>query len=256
MTGFKKVCSLASLTAVLALGTGCPGTGATDDQKEPYFLSGREKVRHADYTGAIQAFNKAAEVNPRSGPAHYELGCLYEERGADPAAAIFHYEAYLRLTPTAENAPLIRERINTCKLELAKSSFLTLGAQPVQREKELKAELDRLLAENTQLRHQLSTLAPHIRVPVATNSPVATKSTTTKMAPATATNRVATPAPANTNRPPTAVGAMKTHKIASGDTPATLARKYGVKVEALMAANPGLDPKKLKIGQSLNIPGR
>lgn len=256
MTGFKKVCSLAALAAVLALGTGCPGTGATDDQKEPYFLSGREKVRHTDYAGAIQAFNKAAEVNPRSGPAHYELGCLYEERGADPAAAIFHYERYLKLSPTAENAPLIRERINTCKLELAKSSFLTLGGQPVQREKELKAELDRLLAENTQLRHQLSTLAPGVRVPMATNPPVAAKSPPVKMTPATATNRVVAPVPANTNRPPTAVGPMKTHKVASGDMPASIARKYGVKVESLMAANPGLDPKKLKIGQSLNIPAR
>ncbi len=256
MIGFKKVGPLAALATVMLLSTGCPGTGATDEQKEPYFLSGREKVRHADYTGAIQAFSKAIEVNPRSAAAHYELGCLSEERGADPAAAIYHYERYLKLSPTAENTPLVRERINTCKLELAKSSFLTLGGQPVQREKELKAELDRLLAENTQLRHQLGTLAPGVRLPAATNPPVTIKSPSVKMPPTTTTNRVTTPTPANTNRPPTAVAAAKTHKIASGETPVVIARKYGIKVESLMAANPGLDPKKLKIGQSVNVPAR
>jgi tetratricopeptide (TPR) repeat protein len=234
---------LAVLALALGFCTGCPAPGATDDQKNPYFISGREKVRHADYAGAIQAFNKAVEVNPRSSPAHYALGCLYEERGADPAAAIFHYERYLKLSPAAENAPMIRERINTCKLELAKSSFLTLGGQPVQREKEIKAEIDRLLAENTQLRHQLSTLGHVVRPPTATNPPGPVK-----IVPPAATNRVATPAPP--------AAAARTHKIASGDTPANLARKYGVKVESLMAANPGLDPKKLKIGQSLNIPAR
>ena len=34
-----------------------------------------------------------------------------------------------------------------------------------------------------------------------------------------------------------------------------IARKYGVKVEALMAANPGLDPRRLRVGQTLTIPG-
>lgn len=33
-----------------------------------------------------------------------------------------------------------------------------------------------------------------------------------------------------------------------------IARKYGVKVEALMAANPGLDPRRLRVGQTLAIP--
>lgn len=255
MIGFKKVWLLAALATLLLLGTGCPGTGASDEQKEPYFLSGREKVRHADYVGAIQSFSKAIEVNPRSAAAHYELGCLSEERGADPAAAIYHYERYLNLSPRAENVTIVRERINTCKLELAKSSFLTLGGQSGQREKELKAELDRLLAENTQLRHQLGTLGQNVRVPPTTNSPAVTKLIVpTKQVPTPATNLVASPGA--TNRPPTAVAAAKTHKIASGETPGIIARKYGIKVESLMAANPGLDPKKLKIGQSVNVPAR
>jgi LysM repeat protein len=33
-----------------------------------------------------------------------------------------------------------------------------------------------------------------------------------------------------------------------------IARQYGVKLEALMAANPGLDARRLRIGQALTIP--
>ena len=46
------------------------------------------------------------------------------------------------------------------------------------------------------------------------------------------------------------------HAIAKGETFAVLAKKYNVSVKAIEAANPGVDPKKLKIGQKINIPGR
>ena len=39
-----------------------------------------------------------------------------------------------------------------------------------------------------------------------------------------------------------------------GETPTAIARKYGVKVSALMAANPRLDERRLQPGQTLNIP--
>jgi LysM repeat protein len=42
--------------------------------------------------------------------------------------------------------------------------------------------------------------------------------------------------------------------VQSGETPSSIARKYGIKLETLMAANPGLNPTRLRIGQTLNIP--
>jgi len=45
------------------------------------------------------------------------------------------------------------------------------------------------------------------------------------------------------------------HTIASGETFSTIARKYGVTVAALEAANPGVESSKLKIGQKINLPG-
>jgi LysM repeat protein len=46
----------------------------------------------------------------------------------------------------------------------------------------------------------------------------------------------------------------RTHTVQSGDTLMSIARRYGVKVTALQSANPGLDPKRMKVGQTLNLP--
>jgi len=50
------------------------------------------------------------------------------------------------------------------------------------------------------------------------------------------------------------VASGKTHTVKSGETPGAIAKKYGVKVDALLTANPRLDPKRLQVGQTLNIP--
>ena len=52
---------------------------------------------------------------------------------------------------------------------------------------------------------------------------------------------------------PTTTG-LKTHSVRPDETPTVIAKKYGVSVTALMAANPGVDARRLRIGQTLNIP--
>jgi LysM repeat protein len=44
------------------------------------------------------------------------------------------------------------------------------------------------------------------------------------------------------------------HAIGSGDTLAKLSQQYNVPLNVLISANPGIDPKKLKIGQVIVIP--
>ena len=44
------------------------------------------------------------------------------------------------------------------------------------------------------------------------------------------------------------------HTIASGDTFDKLARTYGESVDAFIEANPGVDPRRLQIGQRIRIP--
>jgi len=45
-----------------------------------------------------------------------------------------------------------------------------------------------------------------------------------------------------------------TYSIAPGDTLAKVARKFAVKLDAIEAENPGLDPTRLKVGQKIRIP--
>jgi LysM repeat protein len=45
-----------------------------------------------------------------------------------------------------------------------------------------------------------------------------------------------------------------TYTIAAGDTLAKIARKFAVKLDAIEAENPGLDPARLRVGQKIRIP--
>jgi LysM repeat protein len=54
--------------------------------------------------------------------------------------------------------------------------------------------------------------------------------------------------------PPTAAPAGTEYTVAKGDFLASIAKKNGVTLKALEAANPGIVPTKLKIGQKLTIP--
>ncbi len=47
---------------------------------------------------------------------------------------------------------------------------------------------------------------------------------------------------------------QKTYKIQPGDTFAKLAKKFNVSVDAIMGANPGANPSRLRIGQEITIP--
>lgn len=234
---------------------GCvpPGSNWQEEQKEPHYLAGKARVRSLDFEGAVESYKKALEVNPRSASAHFELGWLYEERMRNPAAAIYHYEEYLRLRPQADNAEMVRQRILTCKQELARA-VLPLPVTPG-----LQREFEQLAEENRRLREELARWQAHAATlsRAATNpaAPVVVMQRPEAVSVA-ATQRQATvtaPVPATTAATP---AAPRTHTVQPGETPYTIARKYGVKLDALMAANPGINPKRLAVGQKLNIPAQ
>ena len=55
---------------------------------------------------------------------------------------------------------------------------------------------------------------------------------------------------------PSAPTAGSVYTITSGDTFARIAAKTGVSVQALLDANPDADPRRLGIGQAINIPAK
>ncbi|MDQ5981013.1 MAG: hypothetical protein QG602_3991 [Verrucomicrobiota bacterium] len=66
--------------------------------------------------------------------------------------------------------------------------------------------------------------------------------------------RSAAPAGKAGAAPTGVLNADGTYTVGSGDTFAKIARKFAVKMDAIEAENPGLDPTKLRVGQKIRIP--
>lgn len=62
------------------------------------------------------------------------------------------------------------------------------------------------------------------------------------------------PATVTPAAPPAPSAETKEYVIASGDTLGALSHRNGISLKALLDANPGINPKKLKVGQKVQIP--
>jgi tetratricopeptide (TPR) repeat protein len=131
--------------------SGCTPSGRSQlsEEKEPHFVQGKGRVNAMDYQGAIEAFEQSLEANPHSAAAHFELGWLYDEKTSDPAAAVYHYQEYLKLNPNADNADVIKQRIYRCKQQLA-ADVLPLPSAPAAQQ-----QLERLSEQNRQLQDEV-----------------------------------------------------------------------------------------------------
>jgi len=253
-------CALAVLLGA-ALGGCAPGQGQADEEKEPHFALGQGRVNAMDYPGAIEAFEQSLEANPRSAAAHFELGWLYEEKAPDPAAAIYHYGRYLKLNPNAGNAALIKQHIDACKQQLAADVLGLPSTSAAQR------QLEKLVEQNRELQQQVDRLQENVKQwnayyasqsaarsnSLPQNNSIAQQNISPtpddiSVTPATTLgstqNKLAPPKPA---RP-------RTHTVVAGETAVGIARKFGVKLSALAAANPSMNPARIRAGQVLNLP--
>jgi len=256
--GFLPVMAAVSLLAV----NGCAPSESSqlDDEKEPHFVLGKSRVNAMDYAGAIEAFGESLEVNPHSAAAHFQLACLFDTKQSDAAAAIYHYQEFLRFNPKADNAEVVRQRIYSCKQQLA-ADVLPLPSTPAaQRQLEDLAEKNRRLQEEVEkwrayvsaqqnLPKNNDAAAPNFAGNTAPPIGNPTSDDVTDPGP----NKTGTSQPrAQTTR----VVKPHTHVVAAGETFASIARKTGISLSALQAANPGVTPRKLKAGQTLNLPSQ
>lgn len=97
-----------------------------------------------------------------------------------------------------------------------------------------------------------------IAIVAATNAPsLATTNPAAAVAPTSETNLpplVATPAPPPVAEPVVLPPVAKTYSVVKGDSFYRIAKAHGISVSALMEANPGIEPTKLRIGQVLRFP--
>jgi LysM repeat protein len=170
---------------------------------------------------------------------HYERGInlvnsQYDNKVNDSAAAIYHYERHLQLMPNSDRAQSVKERIRLCKQELANTEFPLPNSQNLQR------AVDRLTAENVALKEELAALL----------HPAAAREELARRGPQTVRVAAGTPSAAESVAPLH----RRVHVVKARETIRSIASEYGLKASAILAANPRVDPLRLRIGQSLNLP--
>jgi LysM repeat protein len=246
---------------VIVLGGCAPGQGQADEEKEPHFVLGQSKVNSMDYQGAVEAFEQSLEANPQSAAAHFELGWLYEEKMSDPAAAIYHYERYLKLNPNAGNAVLIKQHIYTCKQQLAADVLGLPSTSAAQQQLERLVETNRVLQQRVdQLADTVKQWNSYYAIQLAarSNSPQQNFSIAQPAASSapgeTSVQSPAMPDLTQSKTTSTKPAKPRTHTVVAGETAIGIARKAGVKLNELEAANPGMNPARIRVGQVLNLP--
>src|SRR5215213_9448624 len=128
-----------------------------DEEKDPNFIEGRNHVNMMDYKGAIQAFERAVQANPRNAAAHFELAVLYEERMKDPLTAAYHYQKHVQLRPQSAYVVAVKDRLIRCKMDIAKTvTFAVIGEDIHKDLRRLTNDLAVATRENETLRGQLA----------------------------------------------------------------------------------------------------
>ena len=250
----------------ICLGAALSGCAPSDqdEEKEPHYVLGQSRVNAMDYQGAVEAFEESLEVNPHSAAAHYQLGMLYENQENDPAAAIYHYEQYLKYDPTAENADIIRQHIAACKQQLA-ADVLPLPSAPQAQE-----QLETLVEQNRQLQQQVQNLQNTLKqwnawyadeMAAKSNAAVLPQDETVQTQPQTPAQPVQPIQPEATPLviPKPVYAASKgthehTHVVERGETAMAICRMYGIHLSALENANPQVNVSRLRVGEVLNVP--
>jgi LysM repeat protein len=92
--------------------------------------------------------------------------------------------------------------------------------------------------------------APDSAVPAIIAAPPAADPSPPTVPPA-ARPDTATRVPAPATRTP---ASARTHTVRAGETLFAIARRYGVSMDALRAANPGVQGDRIQAGQTLRIP--
>lgn len=241
---------------LIALPTGCdrmdrPALGEVD---ESAYQRGKKLLRQGRDQDALIEFLKVIDTRAESPESHLEAGKIYLETLKQPVFAIYHFSKYLEFRPSSQQAPIVRELINTATKEFARSlpgrPFEELSGsddliRALEEAREENTRLRRALARSerdieqlqqtvTRLRDQLANLVPN-QPPVAFNPPPQSPPETRDPVP------------------------PDSYRVVSGDTLSAISRKvYGTtsRWRDIFEANRNIlrSPNDLRVGQLLRIP--
>ena len=159
--------------ALVALGLSLGGCSPLNEEvvREvdlPAYKRGQDYLRQGRHDQALTAFLKVVETHSLAPESHLYLGQLFLEQSKDPILAIYHFRQFLKFKPGSQQAPLVRDLINTAKKEFARtfpSNLLDAEFDRIdlldvieQKDREIlamKKDLARLHGENNALRARL-----------------------------------------------------------------------------------------------------
>ncbi|QYY35560.1 LysM peptidoglycan-binding domain-containing protein [Ruficoccus sp. ZRK36] len=267
-----------ALAVVLFSLVGCSDKSSFEvvpERDEKHFNRGQIKLSEQRYDEALDAFLKVIEKRKEAPESHLEAGRLYQDFLGDPVAAIYHYRKYLEYQPDSDQAPLVKQMIESAKKDFARQ----LPGQPYNDEVErldLLEIIESVRAENLELKRQLAGARARVEqlegVAVTapsfssaststTTSRSSTPTTTTRTAPTTTTSR-----PVSTASRPSAAPAasastsgMRMYTVQEGDTLSRISSKfYGTPARWQDIFNANRDimasPHSLRLGQQIKIP--
>lgn len=282
----RRVLGIACLSVLFA---GCyPLDQSAPEENHPYIKAAMAR-KSGSPQEAARLLEKALEDNPRLARAHWELGLIRLNSTSNYAAAVYHFQKVLELRPDWPHASTTRQLISNAKLELVKEGIEAPTLPSAQRQmdrliqelhalSELKSNLlarvdqltvvtQRLAAENLGLRQQLLALNqplpvtdletdPNLRTPLDRSLPGERRGPDRSSPVASSMTSPGMRRPDPTTPPAALRSGPRPYTVRRGETAFAISRRYGLSVRDLVAANPGLDPARLKAGQTINLPAR
>ncbi|MDR0932489.1 MAG: LysM peptidoglycan-binding domain-containing protein [Victivallales bacterium] len=207
------------------------GCGKNNSTKNPLYLRGIQLRDEGEPVAAERFLKRYLAKEPDSLSGCLALAGLYDEALGNPAAALYYYDEYLRLSP--ENDPersTVESYRNLTRAKLFKQ--LTGETLPELPETEVNAENRRLRKTIEQLRRYIQN--QNLRLAELQNQ---SRNTGTKS--------------------PSPVADNQTYTVRAGDTPGSIARQFygsSSKYPKIMEANQLSGSGNLRVGQQLIIP--
>lgn len=250
-----------------------------DERREANFVAAYNYNLQGAYEDAVAAYNRAIEANPNNAAAHWDLGFLYQDKFHDYVLSIYHFRRCQQIKKRRHDKdaddPTIENAVRQGQIQLAIQFASALGQQQTQtqlddfrrRNAELEATIKELklrlaAAQLTDLNGATPTdpgsgsIAASTSVQPVSPRPPSISSSGSPVKPsnpnsAQRDSAVKTPSTAHVEA---STAKSRIHTVRTGDTFATIARRYGVTIPQLQSANRNLDARKLRPGQSVVIP--
>lgn len=127
----------------------------TLDVEDPEFRAGQTFHKQGEIRKALECYLKVIDNRKGAAESHLEAGRMYLEL-QDPLPAIYHFNQYIRLKPTSEQANIVRQLIKTAE----KQFMQQLPGRPMEPDalggSDLNAKLRSLQLENEKLKRELA----------------------------------------------------------------------------------------------------